>query len=314
MKKITFKNLLILALCAFTFQAYAQVGFQSKTFYRLRTALASPDAYNSGSVPPFVDQFVYATVKPGDNALPLTPLNTENPNLQLFAFVELGDQMVEYPVDSGQMWQVYNVVSSFNPDPTKTEENENNGTGVLELNELGQASSRSRLRGNAVPFDNDLAKFIVVPVFTDENETGFHIINAATVGAESQPNRVVMPDTNYAFLNFHTEDLGAPTGSRPRIGQLIFETENGEQVLSNKQFDTSSLSITNPVNNSLSIKGLSDNVNEISVFSLLGQKVLTRTVNSESALSIDVSGLVSGVYLVKLTGDNGSFTKKIIKQ
>lgn len=316
MKKITFKNLLVLALCAFTFQTYAQVDFQSKTFYRLRTALASPDEYNTREdrVPPFVDQFVYATVDPGKDALPLTPLNTENPNLQLFAFVEVGEQMIEYPVDSGQMWQVYNVVSSFNPDPAAED---NKGTGVLELNELGQASNRSRLRGNAVPFDNDLAKFIVVPVFTDENETGFHIINAATVGAESQPNRVVMPDTNYEWLNFHTEDLGAPEGSRPRIGQLILENPEGDNVrvvLSNESFDTSSIFIANPVNNNLSINGLSDNVSEISVFSLLGQKVLTRTVNSESTLSIDVSGLVSGVYLVKLKGDNGSFTKKIIKQ
>lgn len=314
MKKITFKNLLVLALCVFTFQAYAQVDFQSKTFYKLRTAIVTQDDYNTERDAPFPDQFVYPTVRPGQNSLSMTPLNTENPDLQLFAFVELGDQMVEYPLESGQMWQVYNIVSKFDPDPAATEENENDGTGVLELNTIPQGGQRTRMRGNAFPFDDDLAKFIVVAASSDENETSYQIINSATIGLEANANRAIQPDTNYQFLNFQGVDVGALDGPRPRIEQWVFETETGEQVLSNKQFDTSSLSITNPINNNLTIKGLSDNVNEISVFSLLGQKVLTRTVNAESTLSIDVSGLVSGVYLVKLTGDNGSFTKKIIKQ
>ena len=306
MKKITFKNLLALLLCTITFQTYAQVGFQEGVGYRLRTAVASPDSYNTGEgkVPPFVDQFVYATVRPGQNSLNLTLKNTEDSSLQLFAFVALTGQMIEYPADSGEMRQVYNIVSSTTGDGS-------NGTGVLELNELGQASSRTRIRGNAFPFDNDLGKFIVVPASSNENETFYQIVASGTVGADSQPNRAIMPDTNYEWLNFHTVGLG--NEARPQIEQWVLENVDGVNVLSNNQFDTSSIFIANPVNNELSIKGISDTVNEISVFSLLGQKVLTRIVKSQSTLNIDVSGLVSGVYLVKLKGDNGAFTKKIIK-
>ncbi|WP_299012494.1 T9SS type A sorting domain-containing protein [uncultured Polaribacter sp.] len=312
MKKITFKNLLTLALCAFAFQVHAQVDFQSKTFYKLRTALASPDEYNTAvkdgeeKVPPFVDQFVYATIDPGKNALPLTPLNTDNPDLQLFAFVELVGQTVEYPAESGQMNQIYNIVSKF--------EGAGNGNGVLELNEIGIASSRTRIRGNAFPYDEDVAKFIVVEASQDDNESSYQLINAATIGAASQPNRAIQPDTNYEWLNFHTVDLGALDGARPRIEQFVFETETGEQVLSNEQFDVSSIFIANPVKNTLSVKGITDNVKQVTVYSVLGQQVLSRKVTAQSTLDVDVSGLTSGMYLVKLTGDNGSFTKKVIKE
>ncbi|WP_188407847.1 T9SS type A sorting domain-containing protein [Hyunsoonleella pacifica] len=84
--------------------------------------------------------------------------------------------------------------------------------------------------------------------------------------------------------------------------------------LSNEEFDTSSIFISNPVNNEINIKGLTSNVKEVIVYSLLGQKVLTKEVNTQSSLSLDASALTSGMYLVEMKGDKGSFTKKIVKQ
>lgn len=85
-------------------------------------------------------------------------------------------------------------------------------------------------------------------------------------------------------------------------------------TLSNEEFDTSSIFISNPVNNEISIKGLTAEVNSISVFSLIGKEVLTREVNGEASLTLDASALSSGMYLVKMQGENGSYTKKIVKQ
>lgn len=85
-------------------------------------------------------------------------------------------------------------------------------------------------------------------------------------------------------------------------------------TLSNEEFDTSSIFISNPVNNEISIKGLTAEVNSISVFSLIGKEVLTREVNGEASLTLDASALSSGMYLVKMEGENGSYTKKIVKQ
>jgi hypothetical protein len=84
--------------------------------------------------------------------------------------------------------------------------------------------------------------------------------------------------------------------------------------LSNEKFDTSSIFVSNPVNNELSIKGLTSNVSKVSVFTLLGSEVLTKNIAGKSAISINVSGLAAGMYIVKLQGDNGSFSKKIVKQ
>ena len=84
-------------------------------------------------------------------------------------------------------------------------------------------------------------------------------------------------------------------------------------ALSNNNFDASSISITNPVKNQLNIKGLTDNVNKVSIFSLLGQEVLSRKVDAKSSLSINVSTLSKGMYIVELSGNSGKFTKKIIK-
>lgn len=89
--------------------------------------------------------------------------------------------------------------------------------------------------------------------------------------------------------------------------------ETVEPALSTADFDTSSIFVSNPVSNELSVKGLASNVKHLAVFSLLGQEVLSRDINSDS-VNLDVSALSSGMYLVKLSSDNGSFTKKIVKQ
>ncbi|GAA4958029.1 T9SS type A sorting domain-containing protein [Algibacter aquimarinus] len=97
--------------------------------------------------------------------------------------------------------------------------------------------------------------------------------------------------------------------------QAVFDFILETSLLSNDKFDTSSIFVSNPVKNEISIKGLTQNVKEVSVYSLLGQKMMTKEVSAESSdVSIDASSLRSGMYLVEMKGDNGSYTKKIVKQ
>ena len=84
-------------------------------------------------------------------------------------------------------------------------------------------------------------------------------------------------------------------------------------ALSTEDFDLSSFLMPNPVNEELAIKGIPSNVKKVAVYSLLGQEVLSREVKSE-ALRVDISTLKSGMYIVDFSGENGRFTKKIIKQ
>ncbi|APY11861.1 hypothetical protein BWZ22_11725 [Seonamhaeicola sp. S2-3] len=287
MKKITFKNIIALMLSFMTFQTYAQL-FPEGT-WRLRTYLPSPDDFNESKTPNYVDEYVYPTVHDESvNFMTMFPLD-ETSNTQIFEFKPLSGEYVEFPEGSGSFYQVFNFISAIP------------GKGVAELNELDQQGQRIRFRGNAYPYNNDLAKFIVVP---SENANAYKIIASTT--NTTQLYRHVQPDTNYGGFNFQ----GAANAAREGIDEWVFEAAT---VLSTNDFDVSSIFVSNPVNNQMSIKGLDSNVEQVSVFSLIGQEILTRKVNGQSSLSIDVSSLTSGMYLVEMKGGNKVFVKKIIK-
>ena len=84
--------------------------------------------------------------------------------------------------------------------------------------------------------------------------------------------------------------------------------------LSTDEFDTSAVSISNPVDNNLTIKGLTSNIKEISIYTILGKKVLSKTVNTQDEINLDVSPLATGLYIVEMKGENSKVAKKIIKQ
>lgn len=85
-------------------------------------------------------------------------------------------------------------------------------------------------------------------------------------------------------------------------------------LLSNESFDANSVFISNPVNNEITVKGLTSNVKQVSVYSLLGKRMLSKELNDDSTLKLDVSAFTSGMYILDFKGDNLSFSKKIIKQ
>jgi hypothetical protein len=87
-------------------------------------------------------------------------------------------------------------------------------------------------------------------------------------------------------------------------------------VASVNTFGLDAFSISNPVNSQLTIKGATSKVKEISVFSVLGNKVLSKALNNVNGeVSLNVSSLSTGLYIVQMVGNEGErFTKKIIKQ
>jgi len=68
----------------------------------------------------------------------------------------------------------------------------------------------------------------------------------------------------------------------------------------------------NPVRDELNLS-FSQNMTDISIFNILGQKVLTKKVNATED-KIDMSNLAAGTYLVKVMVDNGVKTIKVVKQ
>ena len=83
--------------------------------------------------------------------------------------------------------------------------------------------------------------------------------------------------------------------------------------LGTNDFDTSNFSAyPNPVNDILNISYI-QNISTVEVFNLLGQKVITKSLNANEG-QIDTSSLSKGTYLVKVATENGMNTIKIVKE
>ena len=84
-------------------------------------------------------------------------------------------------------------------------------------------------------------------------------------------------------------------------------------ALANNDFNSKSFSVyPNPVKDVLNID-YADNVTKIQIVNMLGQEVMNKSVNNTQN-QIDMSGLVSGTYLVKVTANDVVKTIKVIKQ
>ncbi|ALJ06376.1 hypothetical protein APS56_15070 [Pseudalgibacter alginicilyticus] len=88
-------------------------------------------------------------------------------------------------------------------------------------------------------------------------------------------------------------------------------TDQPELSVSKNELESNINIFPNPANDYITINTKNDfKVSSIEMFSLLGQKVLTQTELKNNQLN--VSNLTRGVYLLKVSADGGSFTKKIV--
>ena len=89
------------------------------------------------------------------------------------------------------------------------------------------------------------------------------------------------------------------------------QTELSDDVSENGALDFANI-VPNPTTGVFTVTG--ENLNQIEVIDVLGQRITSLTANSDQT-TIDLSGQPAGVYLVNVTDQNGKhFIKKIIKQ
>lgn len=86
----------------------------------------------------------------------------------------------------------------------------------------------------------------------------------------------------------------------------------GYAGIEENKFDNVQL-FPNPVMNELEISGLGENGCTVSILNASG-KLISRGTNNSTTKKVDVSTLESGIYLVKLEGENSVRTLKFIKQ
>jgi len=95
--------------------------------------------------------------------------------------------------------------------------------------------------------------------------------------------------------------------------QLFLDDIKVETDLSNNDFDNSNFTFyPNPVKDVLNLS-YNQNITSISIFNLLGQKVSENTINSNTA-QVNMSGLASGSYIVKVISENQTKAIKVIKE
>lgn len=83
-----------------------------------------------------------------------------------------------------------------------------------------------------------------------------------------------------------------------------------DTTLSTEEFGSSSFSMyPNPVSgNTVTITSTTNNTKDVQVYSIIGKQVINTTITR----TLDVSGLQSGVYVVKITENGKSATKKLV--
>ncbi|HSD08278.1 T9SS type A sorting domain-containing protein [Flavobacterium sp.] len=94
---------------------------------------------------------------------------------------------------------------------------------------------------------------------------------------------------------------------------FYIKVENGSSLgLGDNDIKIQKLTLyPNPVTNSLYLSSSDQKIENASIYSITGALVKSFTKEVES---IDVSNLIPGTYVVKITTENGSFTQKIIKK
>lgn len=118
--------------------------------------------------------------------------------------------------------------------------------------------------------------------------------------------------TSIAFLDGSTGWAGGFTDGVTGLGGIYKYSGAAlgiEDIASNKTFKV----YPNPANNQLNLSGAS--INEVAVYDLLGKQVLTQKFSAQDQVSLNVSGLETGMYVLTATNDSGAKeTVKFAKQ
>lgn len=107
----------------------------------------------------------------------------------------------------------------------------------------------------------------------------------------------------------------SPIVTAANVSSMRLDSVNITSVLGTSEFLTSKFAVSpNPANDFISVSN-SDNilVSGISITDLNGRVVKQNSYTNVSDIQVNVSDLASGMYMMNITTDKGSVTKKIVK-
>lgn len=119
------------------------------------------------------------------------------------------------------------------------------------------------------------------------------------------------PSAGTYYFSFNHNNAATPTAATSIVLDKVVMTS----VLGTNEFLTSKLSVyPNPSNDIVNISSNSNVLlSDLSITDLNGRTVKTVKLNGEASAQISISDLSAGVYMMNINSDQGSVTKKIIK-
>jgi len=131
------------------------------------------------------------------------------------------------------------------------------------------------------------------------------LISQATVYLKDNLLNTVtnLSETDYTFT--------ANEGHQTDRFVIVFETE----ILGTNEVNLQSISLyPNPAQNILNISSPLAAITSVEVFDLRGRKVGATIINYQNSYQLDVTGLKSAVYFIKINTEKGTITKRVLKE
>ncbi|WP_430411541.1 T9SS type A sorting domain-containing protein [Kordia sp.] len=176
---------------------------------------------------------------------------------------------------------------------------------VSEFLTNGEAYESRLIRLLDVTFD----AMDVGTMFTDNTDYNVTLVG----GGDMTVARVSFGDEDIVMAtvpNTHTNIIGLGgefSGTRQVLPRYASDIED---ALSTEEFGTTTFSMyPNPTNgNTVTIASASNSVKEVKVYSIIGKQV----INTKITNTLNVAGLQSGIYIIKITENGKSATKKLV--
>ena len=163
----------------------------------------------------------------------------------------------------------------------------------------------------AAPTGNPIQSFVQGATLADIIVSGQNIQWYADSTGNRSINSVNSLPLNTVLVNGTTYYASQKIGGYESVSRLPVTVQT---TLNTTNFQNNTFAFSpNPVIDNLQIKSKSQ-INKISVFNTLGQLVLTKNTVSANEITVDLSELNSGYYLVKIDSETASSNFKILKQ
>jgi hypothetical protein len=158
---------------------------------------------------------------------------------------------------------------------------------------------------------NDMESF-VIPVGIKAN-AGEITFSADALNLPSGLKVYLEDRTNntYTRLDEVNSEYKTTVDTKTTDGRFFLHTKSSS-VLSTEDALLNSVSIYKTSNTNLKITGLKQGKTSISLYNLLGKKVMATSFNASNVNNISLPNLSTGVYIVKLEAEKGTVSKKII--